>query len=449
MPQKTILAPMAELQLLTREQCAAFHAELTAKCADAYDFASSVIAGSIGIKGDLLERAVRIANIFQCVCRTLHAELSAGGNIAQVMLQPFDALPTIRKSIIDSPFCLAYFRMDFFLDVHDQNAPLKIMEINSGGSGLTDFLRSIRFLEKHHNFHPPRGRSLIDVPTMLKTLLRFAEQQGPLKTFGFAAIENGCDEYMCECLEYAAWMRENTAIKPVLLTLTNGELSLLQDARCPCPIQDVHELDVVFADWFEDLPCLEQVEKQLQEYGIRTVPARSDLPFEQKGFLSLLQNIEKPAGVSREDWDLLQAALLPSFPLTEYRKHVEEMRNWPGIVLKMDVDCASENVFIFDFHNTSLEDAIAFLERTLKYRHQPTWSVQRFLPPPHLPIYGSAPSWIPFDYASYKYDLMTYLCYEEESPSVLFGSRCYSRDKWDELTEEGIADGLWAPVSVL
>lgn len=447
-------APVQTL-LLTQEECVKYHAYLNGNDMP-FDLGASVLAGSIGMRADLLEKAVTIAEVFRRVCASLHESLGAQKELRDALLKTFDDLPSVRSSILNAPFCLTYFRMDFFLDQHSQGAPLKIMEVNSGGAGLTDYLRCIRYLRKIHQFDPPKGYSTIDVPDMLRSLLAYGQKNSPLRSLGLVGVENGNTDSLLEYVEYAQWLKENTNVEPVLLALTDGELSLLHHPKFPSTIKDLKDLDAIFFDWFENLPALEKVTKRLTELGIRTIPARSDLLFEQKRFLSFLRHCEKPNTVSEEEWNLLQEAILPSFPLEELGEHLEEMEEWPGIVLKMDLDCASENVFIYDFSKTSYQEALGALSRTLSQGHpasplqtKPTWTVQQFISPPHLPLTGPTPQWIGYDYAPYKFDLMTYLCYEEDTQRVLFGSRCFSREKYDEITEEGLEDALWGPVSTL
>lgn len=418
----------------------------------------SAFAGIIGIRPDILGRAIRIADVFRRACRALHATFNTP---PETLLKPFDNLPAVRSAVLSSPFCLTYFRMDFFLDADSPEAPLKIMEVNSGGAGLTDYLRCIRHLRRHRNFDPPGGYRRIDVPDVLRSLLAFAAGMHPLKTLGFVAVENGSADALPEEMEYAKWLTENSNVAPVLLQINDGMLSLLDRSECPNPIKNLQDLDAVFFDWFEDPPALERVTRQIAKCGIRTIPAQSDLLFEQKRFLAYLRTCRKPDALTGEEWSLLRGALLPSFPLEEFREHAEEMEEWPGFVLKMDLDCASENVFVYDFRNTSFASAIAALERTLARGHpapkprnqnapKPAWTVQRFLRPPSLPIPGPMPEWIGRDYARCKFDLMTYLCYGGEGkPGVLFGSRGFSREKYDELTEEGREDALWGPVCAL
>lgn len=450
----------AQTLLLSEEECAKYHAYLNGDDMP-FDLGASVLAGSIGMSSDLLERAVNIADIFRRVCAALHESLKMQEGLYEALLRPFRDLPSVRSSILKAPFCLAYFRMDFFLDQNDENAPLKIMEVNSGGAGLTDYLRCIRYLRKVHTFDAPKSCGLIDVPDMLRSLLAYGQKICPMiKTLGLVGVENGSTDSLIEYEEYAGWLKANTDVEPVLLSLTEGELSLLEHPKFPSPIKNISKLDAVFFDWFENLPALEKVTKKLTELGIRTIPARSDLLFEQKRFLAFLRTCEKPAEISAKEWAMLQEAILPSFSLEEFGEHLEEMEEWPGIVLKMDLDCASENVFIYDFSKTSFKEALFALDHTLVHGHptslppypltsRPSWSLQQFLPPPHLPLSGPTPAWVGYDYAPYKFDLMTYLCYEEESPRVLFGSRCFSREKYDEITEEGLADALWGPVSTL
>ena len=56
--------------------------------------------------------------------------------------------------------------------------------------------------------------------------------------------------------------------------------------------------------------------------------------------------------------------------------------------------------------------------------------------------------WLP-EYSRHKFDLMTYMAYVDGEPHVLFGSREFSREKIDELTEEGRQDSFLSPVCVL
>lgn len=449
-----------EMLLLTKEECAKYHAYLNGDDMP-FDLGASVLAGSIGMRSELLERAVKIAEIFRRVCAALHESLKTQEWLYAALMKPFHDLTSVRSAIQKSPFCLTYFRMDFFLDQNDENAPLKIMEVNSGGAGLTDYLRCIRYLRNVHRFDAPKEYKTIDVPDMLRSLLAYGQKICPMmKTLGLVGVENGSTDSLIEYEEYAGWLKENTNVAPVLLSLTEGELSLLEHPKFPSQIKNLNDLDAIFFDWFENLPALEKVTKKLMELGIRTIPARSDLLFEQKRFLAYLRICKKPEGIAAEEWKMLQEAILPSFPLEEFDSHVCEMEDWPGIVLKMDLDCASENVFIYDFSKTSFEEALDALKCALTNGHptfklsnlqtfKPTWSLQQFIPPPHLPLSGPTPPWIGYDYAPYKFDLMTYLCYEKETPRVLFGSRCFSREKYDEITEEGLADALWGPVSTL
>ncbi len=440
--------------LLTKEEHETYCTYLNSQDDYPFDLGASVLSGSIGVRSDILAKAVKIADVFRRVCRSLHKKMISDSFLQETLLRPFDSLPILRAAVMRAPFFLTYFRMDFFLD--PKKEALRVMEVNSGGAGLTDYLQCVRFLQNHHSFVAPHGCTRLDVPAMLRSILMYAEKQREIRTIGFVAVENGCDEYLWEYLVYAKWLQEHTNMQPVLLSLTNGELSLMNHVSVPCPIQSLSELDAIISDWFEDLPGLEKVQKQLNENDILTVPSRADLLFENKHFLSVVQKIDRPEEIDEKDWGLLQSSLLRSFPLEEYEEHVEEMKLWDGIVLKMDIDCASENVFIYDFSKTSFEESIQALTHTLAHGHptsgsslKPSWTIQEFTQPPLLPLQSSTPSWIDVDYAPYKYDLMTYLCYENDSPHVLFGSRCFAREKWDELTEEGREDGLWCPVSAL
>src|SRR3989344_6351620 len=175
-------APVAML-LLTKEECAKYHAYLNGDDMP-FDLGASVLAGSIGMRADLLERAVTIAEIFRRVCVAFHKSFGAQEELREALLKPFDGLPSVRSSILGAPFCLAYFRMDFFLDQNDEYAPLKIMEVNSGGAGLTDYLRCIRYLRNVHRFDAPRGYQMIDVPDMLRSLLAYGKKVSSFKTLG-------------------------------------------------------------------------------------------------------------------------------------------------------------------------------------------------------------------------------------------------------------------------
>ncbi|HLC76412.1 MAG TPA: hypothetical protein VJB82_04840 [Candidatus Peribacterales bacterium] len=461
----TTIRPASKALLLSAAEHTLFCKYLERPADYPFDLSASVLSGSVGVGENILRDAVHIADIFRRVSRSLHISVQSDAALRTALLRPFADLPTIQSSLINSPFYLGYFRMDFFID--PVSGALKIMEINSGGASLTDFLCSKNFLQHYHQYDLA-GLQALDIPVMLRSILKTAGSLRPIRTLGFVAEENGESDYLWEYLEYAKWLQENAAIKPVFLSLTNGELKLLDHPKAPCPITALSDLDCIFNDWFEDLAGLECAEQMIKQHDILTIPMRSDLLFENKHYLSLLQTIGKPSAVSEEDWQLLQKALLRSFPLEEYKNHVEEVRQWPGVVLKMDIDCASENVFIYDFKKTSFAEALAALDRTLRRGHPssqpfalsqgksqhshpplPTWTIQKFTEPTPLTFEGSTPPWIKIDYAPYKHDLMTYMCYEGETPSVLFGSRCFANEKWDEMTEEGKKDGLWAPVSVL
>ena len=433
----------ARALLLSKEEHKKYAAYLNSDESVPFDMSASVLSGSIGVQESILKKAARITHIFHRVCRALHAKMQTDTELRNKLLRPLSSLPIAKESACSAEFFLQFFRLDFFTDA--KSGDLHIMELNSGGASLTDFLQCTRYLKKHHSFKPPAGFLPLETSTMLECVLSHCEKQN-VKTLGFVAIENGVIDYLWEYLEYARWMQKNSHIRPVFLELTNGVLSPISHKDVPCDFSDLRELDCVFSDWFEDLPGLERVQKQLNECGIKTIPARSDILFESKHFLSVLPHIEKPTAINTEDWLILQSVLLPSFPLEELCDRLEEIRSWPGCVLKMDIDCASENVHVYDFSKISFEEVMKKLSRGQK---EATWTIQKFVQPPKLPMSGPTPKWIEYDYTKYKFDLMTYMCIVNNKPHVLFGSRLFSLDKWDELTEEGREDGMYCPIATI
>lgn len=436
------LPTAARTLLLSREESARYAHDL-ANADEPYDFAASVLHGSIAMREDFLEQAARIARTFYQTCRALHAKIPHDQELRALLLRPLAHLPVTRAAALAAPFFLGFFRMDFFLE--EETGTLRIMEVNSGGASLTDYLRCMRHLPASHCFEAPDGCERLTKETMLRCLANECRKLDAT-SIGFAAVENGHENYLWDYLEYAEFLR-GEGITPIFLELKNGDLSLMDHPNVPCPFKHLSELDAVFTDWFEDMEKLEKVETLLTRHDIRRIPSRADLLFESKHFLSVLQKIDRPRAITAHDWSLLQGALLPSFPLEELEARVEEIKTWPGIVLKMDLDCASENVFLYDFEKTSLEETLAVLQR--KSLPSSTWTLQKLVHPPHLPLAGKTISGIETGGAPYRYDLMTYVCMENDMPHVLFGSRLFSREKWDELTEEGIEDGLLAPVGVL
>ena len=442
---------VAKALLLPKKAHEEYNAYMNRDDSIPFDLGASVLSGSIGVQTQLLEKAAHITHIFHRVCRALHANAQSDVEFRNKLLRPLSSLPVTQKAARLSPFFLKFFRLDFFID--EKGGDLHIMEANSGGASLTDYLQCIHYLKKHYSFKSPLGFEKLEISTMLKCILEYCEKEN-LESLGFVAIENGVIDYLWEYLEYATWMQKHSQIRPVLLELTNGVLSPISHKSVPCPFHDLSELDCVFSDWFEDLSGLERVHKQLNECDIKTIPSRSDILFESKHFLSVLQQIEKPCAINQDDWQLLQNALLPSFPLEEIDDHLDEIRSWPGVVLKMDIDCASENVFIYDFSKEKIQDAISDIKKKdlvpmYRYIGTPTWTIQKYINPPTLPMTGPTPDWIGYNYEPYKFDLMTYMCIYKNKPHVLFGSRLFSLDKWDELTEEGRMDGLISPICKL
>lgn len=467
-----------------------------------HDLCDSVMAGCIGVRQDLLDKAARVADIYHRVCRALHAEMQSDEEVREMLLRPLANIPVTRSNALNSPFCMRTIRADFFVD--EENGKIWLVEVNSGGAGLTDFLRYRQFLKKHYSFDPPEGFASLDIPAMLTSLTEYCKVQKPdAKTFGFVAVENGDDDHICDFLDYSFWMKENTDFNPVLLELNKGELKVFEHKKLPSPIGDIADLDAVFVDWFEDIPALEKVQKFLEERDILPVPPRSDVLFENKHFLSVLQRIEKPNIIMDEEWDLLQSVLIPSFPLEEYRDHISEMEKWDGVVLKMDVDSGGENVTIIDFSKckdvrtriagnrtrdtgsssstcvagdqlnsdrvaggwcsegnrafATPQKRIAFTEAlnnlkeklTKQKQTGTTWTVQEFKKPPFVKLMEPRQKWIEYDYAAHKFDLMTYLAYTDQGKHVLFGSRQFEREKIDAVTPEGQDDGFMTAVCSL
>jgi len=448
MPTEVVTKTAAQFLPLTEEQWKKFETFL-----DTYphldgDQSIYVMHGCIGIREDLLQKAAHIVDVFHRVCKALHAEMQSDIVLRKQLLAPLSPIPQARAAAENTAFFLQSLRMDFFLT---EEGEFKIIEVNSCGGGITDALRSIEFLQQYHSFHPPSGFRFHGREEFLKCILAQCKQERPdIKTLGFAVKENGCDDYLPDYITYAEWMKENSDIQPVFLEIEYGEMRLFDDPTCPPVVQNVSELDAVLCDWFEDLDCLERVQKIFDTHDILVVPPRSDLLFENKAFLSLLQRIPRPRTIPEDDWQLLQNALIRSFPLQEFKEHKEEMQDWDGVVLKMDIDCASENVFIYDFAKMSLKEALTCLDKKLTSSNSfSTWTVQQFIRPPSIPLPDSFPEWIELDYKPYKYDLMTYFVYERGQPHVIFGCRGFSLEKIDELTEEGQEDGIYAPVCVL
>ena len=310
-----------------------------------HDLCSSVMAGCVGVRRDLLDKAAKVSDIHHRVCKALHAKMQSDEELKEMMVRPLKNLPVTMANALSSPFCMRTVRADFFVD--EENEKVWLVEVNSGGAGLTDFLRYRKFLKNYYSFDPPSGFDSLDIPSMLTGLIEYCRERKPgAKTLGFVAVDNGEDDHVCDFLDYSRWLKENTDFNPVLLELNNGALSIYEHKNLPPPIADIADLDAVFVDWFEDLPCLERVQKQRKENNILPVPPRSDVLIENKHFLSVLQRIEKPDTVTDEEWDLLQSTLIPSFPLEEYENHLDEMADWEGVVLKMDIDSGGENVTI-------------------------------------------------------------------------------------------------------
>ena len=244
--------------------------------------------------------------------------------LREKLLASLSPLPQASAAALRSSFFLKSLRVDFFLTAEGD---LKIIEVNSCGGGLTDNLRSIEFLNAHYNFGPPRGFRFLGKEQFLQCLLDHALQIRPdLRTIGFAVKENGCDDYVPDYVTFADWVREHSSVQPVFLEIEKGEMRLFKHKACPSVVSEVAELDAVLCDWFEDLACLERVQKVFDAHDILVVPPRSDLLFENKAFLSLLQTLSRPRAISGADWRLLQQALIRSFPLQEWKKHEEEMQ---------------------------------------------------------------------------------------------------------------------------
>ncbi len=442
--QKSTLtaSPPAKFLPLTRPQWDEYSKYLNSLTHIEHDLCDSVMAGCVGIRQDLLDQAAKIADIHHRVCRALHAEMQSNEELRKMLLRPLQNIPVTRENALGSPFCMRTVRADFFVD--EENEKLWLVEVNSGGAGLTDFLRYRKFLKKHYSFDPPSGFTSLDIPTMLTSLTEYCKTQKPnAKTFGFVAVENGDDDHICDFLDYSMWMKENTDLSPVLLELNKGELKIFEHKKLPAPIKDIADLDAVFVDWFEDIPALEKVQRFLEEREILPVPPRSDVLFENKHFLSVLQRIEKPSAVTDEEWDLLQSVLIPSFPFEEYESHLEEMEKWDGVVLKMDIDSGGENVSISNSSN------LPVFQNTGKFNEGATWTVQEFKKPPFVKLTEPRQKWIEYDYAAHKFDLMTYLTYTNSGKHVLFGSRQFEREKIDAVTPEGQDDGFMTPVCCL
>jgi hypothetical protein len=408
------------------------------------------LAGCIGVRQDLLEKTLKISTTLQRVARSIFCDMQSNRALRGELFRALRHLPITKIAAETSPFFLNYLRVDFFLDPNGED--VKIIEMNSSGAGLTDYLPCIDFLKNFHSFKTPTGSKALTMEIVLSRLINYCTRLHPdFRTLGLVAVENGCTDYREENGLYGEWLRKNTDIIPVYMALRKGELSLLDHPDLPNTITDLSKIDGVFVDFFEDLECLERVQKQLDQLGVVSVPPRSDILFENKHFLSILQTIQKPSGIADTDWGLLQDALLPSFPLEEYETYLSVMQEWDGIVLKMDIDCCGENVHLFDFSIFSFEEVQKVLKEKKKESewNGATYTIQKMITPPHIPMGDSPRQWTGIDYTPYKYDLMTYLCLHEETPHVLFGSRCFSRDKVDELTEEGRRDCMGTPICMI
>jgi hypothetical protein len=438
----------ADVLLLSKDSAQAFSRHLDEVGGIPYPLSGSVLMGALAVQRDILERAARITDVFHRTCRSIHAEMQSDDALREMLLRPLTPLPTVRDTVFELPFFLRFLRMDFFLD---GKGNLRIIEVNSGGAGLTDYLRCVRWLRGHYDFVPPRGFGSMEVEDMLRCITEHARAMRPgMKVFGFVPVENGREDQLMENLEYAQWIKEHTDLMPALFLLTKGVLEPYDHPEAPA--RDLCDVDAMLVDWFEDLPCLERVERQLQEHNILEVPPRSDLLFENKHFLSILRRLKRPKTIPEEGWTLLQEALLPSFPLEELTEHLDEVRRWPGVVLKMDIDCASENVFLYDFDKKNCSNV--FKELQIKSQQlkidDPTWTLQQFMRPPRLPLNGKrTPPWVEYPYEPYRYDLMTYFCSCDQQPHVLFGSREFSTEKVDDLTEEGRDDNIFGAVCAL
>ncbi len=438
-----------QVQLLPEDDSFAFDEYLDSFEEIPYLLSESVIAGSLGMRADVLQRAAEIAKTFRGVCRALHAEMQSSADLREALLTPLTPIPATRDRAASAPFCLQFLRMDFFLERGEE---LKIIEVNSGGAGLTDYLRCKRWLTKHHSFAPPEGFAELEVQEMLHAITSYAKAHKPdLRSIGFVAVENKCEDQLMEYVEYARWIREHTDLSPHLFSLTDGALAPL--SHTDVPSIGLADLDAMYVDWFENLKLLEKAEADLARHNVLRIPAHSDLLFENKNFLSLLQTIDRPRAVAESDWQALQDALIPSFPAQELDNHMEEIKTWPGVVLKMDIDCASENVFLFDFSKMNISDVIEKINETTcnlqLVTYNSTWTIQKLIHPPRLPMAKPTPEWIDYSYEPYKFDLMTYLCTLNGKPHVLFGSRQFSTEKVDDLTEEGRNDNIFSVVSTL
>lgn len=404
---------------LTKKEVAAYDAFLKEKGVIHAGYVPPIFPGCIAVSGDILEKAAQTAMAFQRACEAAFERMQKDAALREAMLRPFSGYPALEESVLSEQFFMEFFRIDFYLNpVTDE---LHIIEANSSPGGFVEHWLMDKFLAGFLDCTPPKGFAKAEPAGVLHAFIKFWERtrSKPLRTLGLVAEDDGSLASLGE----AKWFADrctDLGITPVLCKIEGGHtLSLIPDEKHP--ISNIRELDALYHNPGGSFEIRNTFTKEMKNSEIVFLPPRSNLLFTNKAFLgTLLENLDDLDGLTKKDRALLKEAILPSYPISQWKQHEKEMRTWPGAVIKRDFGSSGKQVEIFHFDKHSWEavekNLIEIAKKSKKLGE--TWSVQKLAE-------GSS---VFLGKKEFQFDIMTYVV-TEPTPTVLFSSRPFTEDK--------------------
>lgn len=402
---------------LTAEQTASLDAQLRSDGVINDRYTPPVFPGCVAVRGDILDRAATIAQLFYRACKTCHEQMQTDAALKDALTLPFQNYPALLAAILGSPFWMEYFRIDFYL--HPQTLELSIIEANTSPGALPEHGRIDTFFGEFLDTSPPHGAAKLQPGSVIRALKQYVDRVGgDVRTFGLIARDDGGFFPLAEANLYSPEVRA-VGWEPVLCTIEDGiTLDLFREV--PQSIDTISDLDALFHNPGNTMQHRETFTRWLAERGIMLLPPRSNMLFTNKSFLTVLSRMDHFEGLTTEEFALLHGALIPCFPLAELEEHLPLVRDWTGVVVKRNLGSSGANVKIFDYAVTPVDEALRELRKTQEesMRDGSTWTVQQYIPPPSIKL-NSEP---------FSFDIMTYALMGSP-PQFLFSSRPFRDGK--------------------
>ncbi len=392
---------------------------------DFYD--APIFPGCVRIASEYLELGAKTAVAFHRACKAFHDWSRKESNVRAESLRAIACCPTLSSEADSLPFFMKFFRIDFYIDTPAKK--IRIIEANTSPGAFPEHSVIDKFWGERIDTTPPRGFGKASPVDTLKLFLEYAKSIGKnVRTLGLIASDDKHYAPLAEARLYAEMLKRETDVIPVFTCIEEGTTLTLWDGETQ-PVKDIGDIDALYHNPGGTLEQREEFTKWLAEKDIFLLPPRSNILFTNKSFLPLLRKtLDRIPGLSDEDRELLRDAILPSFPLSEYEQHLDEIRSWKGVVVKRDFGSSGKQVYIFPFLKHTPDQAIAEMKKLQdeSATNHFTWTVQSFTEPPS----------IDYDGKKLLFDLMVYTTFTPQ-PNVLFSCRPFTQSK------ANIADGAW------